>query len=179
MTQQQENLITDEVRALIGVESEWQEAWDSVQPSEIRRFAHAIMDPDPAYWDEQAAPASKFGSVVAPPLFPAHAFRRAAGDPDPFDALKADREWDGLGGGRQGGLPPIRVPLKRILNGGTEAEFFQLAKPGDRIRSKARYADIFEREGRSGRMVFAVVETTYANQDGDVLAIIRNTVIRR
>ena len=180
MSEAQVSLITDEIRALIGVEADIGEAWDTVEAGAVRRFTQAIMDNDPAYWNEDFARNSKFGTTVAPPLYQMHSARRRSGTPDPLDALKENREWDGLGGGgRQGGLPSVDVPLKRILNGGTEAEFLQLAKPGDRIRARARYADIFERDGRTGKMVFIVTETTYSNQQGDVLARIRSTTIRR
>ena len=39
------NYITDEVKAVIGAESEPMEAYHPVEPSEVRRFHHATMDP--------------------------------------------------------------------------------------------------------------------------------------
>ena len=45
----------------------------------LRRFVQAIMDDDPVYYDEEAASASKYGAIAAPPLYPLHAFRRANG----------------------------------------------------------------------------------------------------
>jgi hypothetical protein len=41
----------------------------------------------------------------------------------------------------------------RTLNGGTAAEFFRYVKPGDRVKSKQRLADVVERQGREGKMV--------------------------
>jgi hypothetical protein len=99
-----------------------------------------------------------------------------------LDVLNENPDADGTGGGGgggRGGLPPISVPLVRVLNGGVEAEFLALAEHGDRITQQTRYADIYEREGRTGHMVFTVTETTYTNQRGQVLAKIRNTMIRR
>ena len=78
-----------------------------------------------------------------------------------------------------GGLPPIEVPLRRVLNGGTEAEFFRLPALGDTISAQSRYIDIADREGRSGPMVIARVETTYSDQDDALLARVVNTVIMR
>jgi len=77
------------------------------------------------------------------------------------------------------GRPSLPIPLKRVLNGGVEAEFFALARHGDRITAQSQYSDIYEREGRDGKMIFVITETTYTNQDGHVLAKIRNTGIRR
>ena len=90
-------------------------------------------------------------------------------------AMIAGVAWQSL----VGGLPPIDVPLKRILNGGTEAEFFRLAKLGDVVSAQSRYTDISEREGRSGPMVLLKVETTYTNQDDETLLVSTMTVIIR
>ena len=181
MAQQSETYITDEIRSYIGMQSEPVTAWELVEPGAVRRFTQAIMDDDPIYWDAEAAKARGFDGPVAPPLYPGFSFRRRPGTPDPLDRAKDNPNYDGIGGGGggAGGLPPIDIPLKRVLNGGVEAEFFALARHGDRITSQTRYADIYEREGRTGTMVFIVTETTYTNQDGQVLAKIRNTGIRR
>ena len=60
-----------------------------------------------------------------------------------------------------------------------EIEVFQLAKPGDRLTAKSRIADIYEKEGRSGRMVFIVTETTIWNDKGELLLVSRQAIIRR
>ncbi len=181
MAEQPETFITDEVRSYIGRESEPVVAWELIEPGAVRRFTQAIMDDDPVYWDAKAAAASRYGVPVAPPLYPGFAFRRHPGTPDPLDRAKENQDYDGIGGGGggPGGLPSIQLPLDRVLNGGVEAEFFALARHGDQVTSQSRYADIYEREGRTGKMVFIVTETTYTNQDGQVLAKIRNTGIRR
>jgi hypothetical protein len=141
------------------------------------------MDADPVYWDESFASQTKYGGVVAPPLYPSFTSRRPPGTPDPLDRFKDDPDWDGLtgSGGRRepGSLPPIDLPLNRTLNGGVAAEFFALCKPGDRITGTRRYIDISERTGRSGLMVLIVTETTYTNQDGVLLCKVQNTSIRR
>ena len=69
--------------------------------------------------------------------------------------------------------------LPRLLNGGNEVEFYQLPKLGDRITARAKYLDIYEKTGRSGTMVFIVVETRYTNQHDELLMISRLTLIRR
>jgi acyl dehydratase len=179
MVQQPQTYVTDEVRAFIGRESEPVTAWEVVEPGAVRRFTQAIMDDDPVYWDASAAAESRYGAPVAPPLYPGFAFRRLPGTPDPLDRAKENRDFDGIGGAGGGRLPEIPGLPVRTLNGGVEAEFFALARHGDRITAQSRYADIYEREGRTGKMVFIVTETTYTNQEGQVLAKIRNTGIRR
>ena len=84
------NYITDEVKALIGLESEWVEACDPVERGQIRRHAQAIMDPDPAYWNDEYAKSTAVGGVAAPPLFPLHALRVPADAPDSFERAATD-----------------------------------------------------------------------------------------
>ena len=75
----------------------------------------------------------------------------------------------GVMGKRFVGLPPVPVPLPRLLNGGNQVEVYQLARLGDRIRAKSTYVDIYQKEGRSGTLVFILLETVYANQNGEML----------
>lgn len=170
------NYITDEVKALIGRESDWEEAWDPVQSSEVRRHIQAIMDPDPIYWNEEYAASTKMGGVVAPPLFPMHAWRRPPGTPDPFDAAISNPDYDGSQRGVIKGLPPVVVPLTRLLNGGNQVEIYQLARTGERIRTKTKYRDIYQKDGRSGVMIFVIMETEYQNEKGETL--LKSTMTR-
>jgi acyl dehydratase len=175
-------LITDEIRELIGVEGEPFEVGEAVESGAVRRFSQATMDDDPAYWDQNHAQQTKYGGVIAPPLYPGFVNRRPAGSPDPLDRFKEDPEWDGTTGGEKpasGGLPPVNLPLRRLLNGGVTAEFFAYAQHGDRITGQQKYIDITERTGRTGLMVIIVTETTYTNQDGVLLCKVRNTSLRR
>ena len=173
--------ITDEHRGLIGVPGPELTAPHPLGPDELRRFVQGVMEGNPVHWDPAAAEASRYGEVVATPLFPMHTpTRPAPGGPDPLANLERDPDWDGIDRSAAfSGLPAIELPLKRILNGGTEAEFFQLAKLGDVITAQSEYTDITEREGRSGAMVLVKVQTTYTNQDGDRLLVSTMTVIMR
>jgi acyl dehydratase len=175
-------LITNEIREMIGLRGEPVTADLPVSEELLRRFIHGVMEDDPVHWDADAAAASRYGEVVATPLFPVHARRRAPGDPDPFIRFVDEPDNDGTlqpTSGTVRGLPAIDVPLKSLLNGGTEAEFFQLARIGDVITAQSEYVDISEREGRSGPMLVIRIATTYSNQDGDILAVITNSIIRR
>jgi len=67
------------------------------------------------------------------------------------------------------GLPPLPLDLPRLLNGGNQVEVLGLARHGDRLSAKSRYVDIYQKEGKSGPLVFVLVETLYRNQDGRLL----------
>ncbi len=173
-----ESYVTDEVKSYIGREG-GEKTSEPVDASEVRRFIQAIMDPDPIHWDEEHAKKTRYGGVVAPPLFATHIFRTPAGAPDPLDErLKRDPDFDGLTLVRVG-LESPPLPLKRTLNAGNEIEFFRYPGVGERVVAKSKILDIYEREGRSGRMVFIVNETIFKNDKGELLLISRQTIIRR
>jgi acyl dehydratase len=159
----EETLITDEARAMIGRESE--PITGEVRAKDIRRFCYAVGDSNPQYLDEESAGESQHGGVVAPPMF----FDIPTVPEYPLEELKAD------------GMPPpgIRPPVKalRSMAGGNEVEFFQPMRPGDKIQQVTKIADIYEKQGKSGRLVFTIYEHTYTNQDGDVVAVARQTGI--
>jgi hypothetical protein len=172
------NYITEEVKALIGLKSEPVEACHPVEASEVRRFHHAIMDPAWRYFDENRAAKSRYKGIVAPPIFPILAFRRHADGDDPLALLEQNPEFDGLNRHLRD-LPPVPVELKRLLNGGYEYTFYRYAKIGDRIFRQSRYQDIFQKEGRSGAMVFVVIDDWYFLPGGERLVEARNTLILR
>lgn len=168
--------ITPEVKALIGAEAQPVYATHPVEPSEIRRFHQAVMDHAPRYWDEQAA--ARYGGVVAPPGFPVHAHRRAEGERDPLDDMDKP-DYDGAARAMRPGLPEVITPLKRLMNGGYEYELFRYARPGERILLRSRYADIYQRNGKTGPIVFVVVEDSYETETGEKLLRSLNTMILR
>jgi acyl dehydratase len=151
----EESVITDEMRAAIGVESE--PSIYEIQAEPIRRWAEAIGDPNPLYRDEEYARSKGYRGVVAPPGFVAqYAFPVKAGS---------------------GGRRSFRSPFARGLNGGNEYEFFKPVQAGDTITATSKLAELRERPGRLGTMLFIISETTYRNQDGEVVAKARGTSI--
>jgi hypothetical protein len=126
--------ITPAVRAMIGGSGSVAEAPEPLDRSTIRRFAQAIMDDDPLYWDAEYASRTRYGRIMAPPLLPLHALRRPGGAPDPLQRVIDDPDYDGAGDvlGRMG-LPRIPIPQKRLLNGGNDVRISSLAGVGDLI----------------------------------------------
>ena len=84
------------------------------------------------------------------------------------------------GADRKGALPSIPTPLKRILNAGNEIELYKYPALGDHIFSQAKYSDIKGRVTKDGTaMLVVTTQTTYTNQNDDVLCILRASTIRR
>lgn len=146
----QESFINEGLQSLVGVESE--SRTHDVERGAIVRFAEAIGDPNPIYRDEIQARRSRYGGIIAPPTF-LRSMR-----PGPWRV-------------------EIKNPFQRNLDGGSEWEFFEPIRPGDRITVTIKLADVLQRKGRLGPMIFMTLETSYANQLGQMVAIQRSTSI--
>src|SRR5260370_31029719 len=68
---------------------------------------------------------------------------------------------------------------KGWLNGGNRFEYLEPVKVGDRITATGRVADVYEKTGSSGSLLFIIFETEYVNQHGRTVARLRGTAIRR
>ncbi len=139
-------------RSVLGVESAPMRY--DVEKGAIRKFVEAIGDDDPIYHDEQAAQAAGFKTIVAPPTF--------------LCTFRAQE------------LPDLKITFGRVrLNGGNAYEYYKPVYAGDTITVTAQYADVTERTGRTGSMVFVFTDLTFTNQQGEVVATGRNTGIMR
>jgi acyl dehydratase len=144
--------VVDFDRSVLGVESAAIQY--DVEKGSIQKFVEAIGDEDPIYYDEKAAQAAGFKTIVAPPTF--------------LCTFRAEE------------LPDLKMTFGRVrLNGGNAYEYYQPVYAGDTITVTAKYADVTERTGRTGNMVFVMTELTFKNQHGEVVALGRNTGIRR
>ncbi|HKM99738.1 MAG TPA: MaoC family dehydratase N-terminal domain-containing protein [Candidatus Binataceae bacterium] len=146
-------IVTEEARKQIGKAGEAR-TYD-VERGAIRRFAEAVGDPNPLFNDEHEARKTRFGGMIAMPTF-----YRSMGSPIP------DIKIEALGATFRG------------LDGGSDWEYFNPIRPGDRITVQTRLVDLRESEGRLGTMVFITMETSYTNQFGAVCATQRSTAIR-
>ncbi|HWO94223.1 MAG TPA: MaoC family dehydratase N-terminal domain-containing protein [Dehalococcoidia bacterium] len=156
MAEEQESVITDEMRAQIGKESE--PVIYEVDKTTIRLYARAVGYDDPLYYDEEFARSKGYRSLPAPPGF--------LGFPiyDPRNA------------GQQMGPPRFQTRLQRVLNGGSEFEYFDDICAGDTLVATGRITDIYERPGRMGLMLFTEREQVF-KRDGKVVAVSRGRSI--
>jgi len=68
---------------------------------------------------------------------------------------------------------------KGWLNGGNRFEYIEPVRVGDRITATGKVADVYEKTGSSGTLLFIIFETEYVNQHGRPVARLRGTAIRR
>jgi hypothetical protein len=65
------------------------------------------------------------------------------------------------------------------LNASDRFEYHEPIKAGDRISSRTRLQDAYEKQGTSGRLLFLVFVTDFTNQHGRSVARVTGTRIRR
>jgi hypothetical protein len=68
---------------------------------------------------------------------------------------------------------------KGWLNGGNRFEYIEPVRVGDVVTATSKVADVYEKTGSSGSLLFIIFETEYANQHGRTVARLRGTAIRR
>ena len=149
-----EDLVLDEFKKLVGQQME-PEVWEAGR-EHIKWFAQAIGDSNPLWQDKAYAAKSRYKKIIAPPLF------------------LIDSGLVKL----VGRLVDLAPHLANI-NGGTEIEYFRPIEAGDTITTVAKLADAQLKTGKTGSLIFLVFEVTYTNQRGELVAILRNTFVRR
>ena len=135
---------------------------------EAQRYARAVGDLSPIYFDEDAARAAGYDGLVAPPTFVGHAMVEGAN----LDDVRIDGLWVDRG-------PRVRLAVARTMFGGEEWEFHRPVLVGDTITAQRRLGAVEEKEGRAGPFVLTHVETTFTNQRDEVVAVSRLVGIAR
>lgn len=150
------------LKALVGREFTFT-APEEVGFASIRQFALAVGDLNPLYMDHALAGASPHGGIVAPPTFICETSQYLPG--------AVDEE--------HGAINPASIPTGGVIRMGNDYQFFRLVRPSDVVTAQWRVAECFEREGKSGRMAFLVMEKTFRTQSGELLATSRETCAYR
>jgi len=128
---------------------------NEVEKGAIRRFAEALGDYNPVYYDEEYARASGFPTIVAPPTFPAS-----------FHSSADLRELLGVG-------------IKSLLHAEQALEYERPIFAGDRIYVSTRVADVLEKSGPAGRMDVAIIEDEGRDEEGTLVFKARRTLVVR
>ncbi len=151
MTNEDNDIVFD--RSLLGVDHDIGSY--SVTEEMIFKFARSTGETNPMYLDAEAGRQSEHGSVIAPPTF-CNMFVSGVTRPD------------------------IRLEFGDVsLFAGQAIECVGLVRPGDTLAAKTRLKDVYAKTGRSGKMVFQVWETSFANQRGDTVALVQESFVRR
>lgn len=144
---------------------------EPVLARDIRRYALAIDDPNPIYFDENAARNWKYGGLTAPPNY----ISWAVGVPGSEKAAKELGE-DGLA--TFVGVPDIPGAWSLgWVRGGEEIEFFKPVYANDQVTVRGKIVSMNEKDGKSGKLIFVTSEFVYTNQKAETLAKHRITMI--
>ncbi len=135
---------------------------------EAQRYARAVGDLSPIYFDEEAARDAGYDGLVAPPTFVGHVVVEGS----TLDDLRGDGLWAARG-------PKVRLGVSRTMFGGEEWEFRGPVLVGDTITAQRRLGAVEEKEGRSGPFVLLQYETTFTNQRDEIVAVSRLVGIAR
>jgi acyl dehydratase len=131
-------------RNAIGRESK--PALNEVEKGAIRRFAEALGETNPIYFEEAAARAAGYRSVVAPPSF--------------ATTLRAGSDLrEGL----------MLTPGKHLLQAEQSFEYARPIVAGDRLTVRSRIADVAQRQTPSGLTDVVVIEDEGRDETGDVV----------
>ena len=128
------NVITDEMRAAVGKESE--PSVREVDRTQIRLFANSLVGhTDPIDYDVEAAKAAGYRDLPAPPGY--------LGTPVfmPGMPARAAQEFEPA------------IPMNRRLNGGTEIEYFGDIVAGDVLTATSHIASFTQTKGSIGTML--------------------------
>ena len=158
-------MLPEEVTRLIGKSGDT--VIMEVEKGAIKRYADAVGDFNPIYWDEEYARNSRYGSIIAMPGFFGWPTRWPESGPN--SSKLREELFAAL----------AQAGFKRALDGGIEYEFLSPIRAGDVLTALPRMTSIAERETKKGTLVFSVTETTYTNQSGDLVARVRQTLIHR
>ena len=138
-----------------------------VEKGAIKKFADAVGDANPLYRDEEYARSTGFGGIVAPPGF--FGWPTKWKSAMPFFSEIRQEVVDTI----------AKAGYSRILDGGIEYDFYHPVRAGDTLSALSKVKDIYEREAKAGKMILSVIETTYTNQNGDIVAKAHQTLISR
>lgn len=154
----------DELQAMVG-ESRVTVRELHVEAGKNAEFAAALGEDDPVYRDPETAAERGLDGVPAPLTF-TQVGRFPHYQPDDVDEDEGIQGFDL-------GLDP-----QRTVHGEQEYEFERVAEVGDVLHGETTLTDVYQREGsRGGTMTFAVYETEFRDQDGELVVTTRLTRI--
>ena len=128
-----------------------------IERGRLRFFAKAIGEMNPIYSDEAAAKAAGHRAIPAPPTY---MFSVDLDGPELLPIL---------------GL--LDLDIGRVLHGSQEFDYLGQIYAGDSITQQCRIVDIYDK--KAGALEFVVQESSYTNQDGELVGRARQTLVYR
>jgi len=138
-----------------------------IHARDFQRYAVAVGDLNPIYFEDAAARQAGYRGIVAPPNF-LTSVRNWGPGPFEGDLQRDGTEVENL---------PRELYGMRLMGGGHDLRFGRPVYPGDVVRARRRLIDFYTKTARFGELSFAVYEIVYFADNGDELVTCRETII--
>ncbi|MDM5209184.1 MaoC family dehydratase N-terminal domain-containing protein [Cytobacillus kochii] len=123
-----------------------------VDKRHVKQFAQAIGDDNPLYTEPTYADQSPYNGLIAPPTFP----------------VVAGVEGEGI---------ELDLDKKRMLHGEQSFIYHRPLKVGESLTCQIKVADLYEKEGKKGKMQFIILDTEMRDTEGDLVVTSRMNII--
>jgi len=128
-----------------------------VEKGRLVFFAKAIGETNPVYIDEASARDAGYKTIPAPATF---MFSIDLDGPEFLPMLKL-----------------LNMDIGRILHGSQDFQYLGQVYAGDSITQTSKILDMFDKKG--GALEFVVLESSYTNQDGELVGKAQQTIVYR
>jgi acyl dehydratase len=137
---------------------------------DFERFAVAVDDPNPLFFDDACARAHGYSGAIAPPLYLSSVLGWESGPPQ--DSLRPD------------GTPSndaMAVPTGglRLMGGGQELEFHRPITAATEVVIEFSVSNVELKQGRSGPLLVVQLQKKFLTSDGAPLVTCRENFIAR
>ena len=122
-----------------------------VERGAVKKFAEAIGDLHPIYFDEETGRKSRYQTNIAPPTFP--------------------RTFD------YGDIEGLNLPNKGLIHGEQTFHYERPLKVGEEIFCYSKVNKYFEKKGNFGEMGFLILESFGEDAEGGLIFSSTSTVV--
>jgi len=146
----------EDARAMVGKRTPLRWAPAEVSLGRIQQFCAMTRDGNPSYWEDGFAPPAMLETWLMPLEW------------SPWSATPEPRL-------------PARIPLPGVsmINGSSDTTFHRVVRIGDRLSVEEELLSVSDlKQTRLGEGHFVETLSVFRNQDGDVVAEVRNTLFR-
>jgi acyl dehydratase len=133
-----------------------------------QRFAVAVGDLNPIYFEPAAAKAAGLPGLVAPPLFITSQNSWEAGP------RTEELAFDGVNPQR---FPGAISSERTTLGGSQELEFQRPVLLGETLEVIVEQKESFEKQSSQGTLLIFVIEARFTDSRGELVAVARDSVI--
>ncbi|GLH62529.1 MaoC family dehydratase N-terminal domain-containing protein [Parageobacillus sp. G301] len=122
-----------------------------VERGAVKKFAEAIGDPHPIYWDEETGKRSRYKTNIAPPTFP--------------------RVFD------YGVIEGLKLPSKGLIHGEQRFHYERPLYVGEELYCYSKVEDYYEKKSSMGELGFLVITNYGEDPSGNVIFTSTSTII--